>query len=347
MEKILCPSCGASLPLTTATPFLTCEYCDTAVPNAYYDEDSAKAAAVPTLEETCVAELLEMGRSEKLAETDETCFGEPLFIADTTRDALEIPQTENVYLLYDRFSIFGNVKEGFALAETGLYYMHDGETGRRSWEAFVTGAISGTEPAGLFQDGSLSVGTSLTFPLSGDADARLARFVVDFHNHMYQKHTGDAAPAAWKLVSAEAAAAASVPSAHVQQDDGPSLAQTVIGAAATLLTGGSILNQTRTAVTNRYPQQHARPAMPQIIRQNAPAKPAHPRPVSRPATAKPLHRPHTQTARPGMERPGTSRPAVNRPAAAPTNRPVGRPGPDRPGMGRPGGTGRPGGRGRR
>lgn len=344
MEKIICSSCGATMTPNTTSPFLTCEYCDTTVPNAYYDEASAKAAAEPTLEETCVAALVEMGQSEKLAETDETCFGTPLYIAETARAALEIPDSENVYLLFDRFSILGSFKEGFALADSGMYYKYDGDAGHRSWEAFITGAIACTEPSGLFQDGTLTVGTSLTFGVSGDADTRLARFVIDFHNHVYQKHTGDAAPAAWCVRSAEAAAATTVTQ---QVDDGPSLGQTLLGAAATLLTGGTLLSRAKTNAASRHPQLHTRPTAPRVIGRTTPVKPAHP-PVVRPSTAKPLRKPHMQQpARPGMGAPGSMGRPGNRPDAS---RPNSRGMNDRPGMGGPGGRGGmggPGGRGRR
>ncbi len=334
MEKIICSSCGAPLTPNSTQPFLTCEYCDTTVPNAYYDEASAKAAAVPSLDEMCVAELIEMGRSEKLAETDETCFGTPLFISDTARAALNIPQSETVYLLYDRFSILGNLKEGFALTNSGLHYLHDADAGRRSWETFVTGAVSCVEPAGLFQDGTLTLGASLTFTVAGDADARLARFVVDFHNHVYQKHTGHAAPASWTVRSAE-----SVQRTQASQTSSPSLGQALLGTAATLLTGGSLLSRVGTNASARHPQMHTRPAAPRVIHHSHPVKPAHPS-VVRPATAKPLRKPHMQ---PGMNRPDSR---ANEHGMGPHSR---------GGMGRPGGhgpggrssMGGPGGRGRR
>ena len=36
MEKLICPACGAPLTPDSTQPFLTCEYCDTAVENKYY-----------------------------------------------------------------------------------------------------------------------------------------------------------------------------------------------------------------------------------------------------------------------------------------------------------------------
>ena len=36
MEKLICTACGAPLTPDTASPFLTCEYCDTAIENKYY-----------------------------------------------------------------------------------------------------------------------------------------------------------------------------------------------------------------------------------------------------------------------------------------------------------------------
>ena len=36
MEKLICTACGAPLAPDTSKPFLTCEYCDTAIENKYY-----------------------------------------------------------------------------------------------------------------------------------------------------------------------------------------------------------------------------------------------------------------------------------------------------------------------
>lgn len=352
MEKIICASCGATMTPNNTQPFLTCEYCDTTVPNAYYSE-SAAAAAIPaqvTLNESCVKTLLEMGRDEKLASVDENCFGEPLLIADVIRAELEIPQEEQAYLLYDRFSLLGSFKEGFALTDTGMYYKYDGETGRRSWEAFITAPISGVGQSGLFQDGALQVGTGLTFGVANDDDSRIARFVVDLHNRLYLRQTGSNAPASWRFRSAEVSR--TIPGASVSR---PSTAQTLIGAAASLLLGSSLTGA-------RHPQLHTRPANPLVIGRKpvAPQKPA-PRPATvRPTGAKPLRKPHHQTAAPAahrplgqatMNRPEPNRPAANRPIGRTmdrpaANRPAGRT-MDRPSPNRSAGPNRPGGRGRR
>ena len=100
MEKIICASCGATMTPNSTQPFLTCEYCDTTVPNAYYNESAAKAAAEPTLADICLQTLRDMGADAKLSQQDANAFGNPLYIAETSRAALNIPDSENVYLLY-------------------------------------------------------------------------------------------------------------------------------------------------------------------------------------------------------------------------------------------------------
>jgi len=60
MEKLICTACGAPLTPDTASPFLTCEYCDTSTPNPYYSEEAAEKAVQPSLEERCIGKLLEM-----------------------------------------------------------------------------------------------------------------------------------------------------------------------------------------------------------------------------------------------------------------------------------------------
>ena len=121
MEKIICASCGATLTPNTTQAFLTCEYCDTTVPNAYYHESDAKAAAEPTLEEICVKALLEMGENEQLADADESCFGNPVPSSRSAREAMGIPEEDKVYLLLDHLTILGSIKEGFALTDSSIF----------------------------------------------------------------------------------------------------------------------------------------------------------------------------------------------------------------------------------
>lgn len=349
MEKILCPGCCAPLTPNSAQPFFTCEYCGTTTPNTWYDAATAKAAAEPTLDEECVATLRQMGQDEKLASVDEGCFGTPLDLAEDVRTALEVPQQENVYLLYERYSLLGGLTEGFVLADTGMYYLNDGETGRRSWESFVTGAISGTEDPGIFANGTLSIGTGLTFAVASSDDARIARFVIDLHNRLYTAHTGQNAPASWRFATQEETLSAT--DADSSRSSTSSVAKTVLGAAATLLAGGSILSGARrTTNTILHPQRHTRPVVQPVIptqpARRAPVRPSmnlrpgasHPGTISRPATGRPA-----MPARPSTN----ARPALNR--TGPNSRPgmSDRPGGRSPGGRGPGGHSGPGGRGRR
>jgi len=48
MEKLICSSCGATLTPNNTQPFLTCEYCETTVPNAHYEQGAG--SAVPTVD---------------------------------------------------------------------------------------------------------------------------------------------------------------------------------------------------------------------------------------------------------------------------------------------------------
>lgn len=50
MEKLVCSACGAPLTPNTDQPYLTCEYCDTAVPNAFYREPVPAAQPAPAAE---------------------------------------------------------------------------------------------------------------------------------------------------------------------------------------------------------------------------------------------------------------------------------------------------------
>ena len=65
MEKLVCTSCGATITPNTTEPFLTCEYCDSSITNAFYVEPAPKPAneekpqdspAAQTVQETSVEE---------------------------------------------------------------------------------------------------------------------------------------------------------------------------------------------------------------------------------------------------------------------------------------------------
>lgn len=331
MNKMLCPGCCAPLSPNTIQAFLTCEYCGTAVPNAYYEESDAKAAAEPTLAEICVKTLIEMGEREKLAELNESCFGNPLPSADSVRTALDIPDEAKVYLVMDHVNILGSIKEAYALTDSGLYYKCGDDEGSRSWDAFITSAISCIDRGSWREDGTLSIGTALTFSIDSDEDSRLARFLIDFHNHVYRLHTGEAAPAEWAITEYQAEEEeqndASILDAGLGSALGTAgLAGTVLSAARTLLTGSSSSQRTVRSTAHR----------PIVV----PPSP-RPAPSKYHMTKQELHRP-TQKAAPSLSRP------AQRPGGMQTSRPqhMDRPGGihgGRGGMGGPGGN--PGGRG--
>lgn len=318
VEKMICSSCGATLIPNTIQPALVCEYCDTAVANPYYVESDAIAAAQPTLPEMCVQTLVEMGRAENLADVDENCFGEPIQNADTARAAMKIPDGEKLYFLYDHQSLLGMVlgmlTEGIALTDNGLYYLCDGKAGSRSWEAFITGAISCVDRASWQDEGRLSIGTSLSVAVSSDTDSRLARFLIDFHNRVYHKHTGQTAPDSWSVTAGQA-----------QQEQ--VLAQTV----QTGTLAGTVLTAARSLLQRSAAQRHVvqRPTVMRTVKRPEPARhhvqrPEPPRSVRQ---QPPVHR--QQTERPG---------GMFRPSAGPGGR--GGMGGPRGGHGGPGGPGR-------
>lgn len=291
MEKMLCPSCGAALTPDTAKPALVCEYCDTPVPNPYYVESDAKAAAQPTLKEMCVAALLEMGKNARLADLDENCFGDPIQRDDTARAAMDIPDREKLYFFYNHESllgaVLGTVSEGLALTENGLYYLCGGKKGSLSWESFITGAIACEDRASWQQEGTLRIGSSISVGISSEADSQLARFLVDFHNRVYHQYTGQTAPASWAVT--EQAAEPRVNTGSVLT--GAGLAGTVLTAAKSLLQ--------RNAMQRHVVQ---RPAVNRVVRKPVPQR-RHMQQPARPAMTQPVHRQRPQEPG-GMFRPG-------------------------------------------
>ena len=297
MEKIICASCGATLTPNTTQAFLTCEYCDTTVPNAYYNESDAKAAAEPTLEEICVKALLEMGENEKLADADESCFGNPVPSSRSAREAMGIPEEDKVYLLLDHLTILGSIKEGFALTDSGLYYKHDGDEGSRSWEAFITGAISCRDRTSWQQEGTLSIGSTLSFSITTDAESRLARFLVDFHNHVYHQITGKTAPESWAVTDSSDVAAAADTTLLGDDQDGGSIVDTVASAARSLL-GGSLLGGSLLG--------GAALGSSVLKRGNTPSRPTIMQPIRKPAPSK-YHTPKAAAARAAKQQQRTDR----------------------------------------
>lgn len=282
MEKLICSSCGAAITPNTTQPILTCEYCDTSIPNAYYVESDAKAAAEPTLQELCIQTLIEMGENENLADVDANCFGNPIHSADTARAGMGIPDREKLYFLYDHLSLLGTVKEGFALTDGGLYFKCDGDEGSRSWEAFITGSIACEDRVSWQEAGTLAIGTSLKFSISSDADSRLAKFLIDFHNHVYHQYTGQIAPEAWSVVENGTTA---------QVAEAPSLADTVLSAARTLLGRAAVqrtittqrpvvLRTAKKTVAQKYHTRHVEPPRP--------ARPVAPQPMRQPRMERPM-----------------------------------------------------------
>lgn len=322
MEKMICSCCGAAIVPTIAQAFLTCEYCDTSVPNPYYDESAAEEAAKPTLEATCVAELLEMGAAQNLAKLDPDCFGSPINGIDIARAGLSISDADQVYFLYAHTILLLGFSDGLALTDSGLYYKSSGEAGRLPWDTFVTGAIACVDRTDA-QNGTLKIGSAIEIEVKSEKDSRLARFLVDFHNHVYHLHTGETAPTAWCV--AEPAVSA------VEEQDTSLLGGLLPGLGALLGTSSA----RRKTIIQRTPTMHptSRPTMPQDRRN-------HVQPP-RPLQTQPHHRsaPKAPTARPGIQhRPGMGGPGGQR-------------GPGGPGhSGRPGAMGGqrgPGGRGRR
>lgn len=336
MEKMLCPSCGAPIIPTVTQAFLTCEYCGSSVANPHYSEAAAAEAArsaKPDTKAICVKTLIEMGQSENLDSVDPDCFGNPIYQGDSARSALSIPDDEQLYFLYAHSILLLGFSEGIALTDGGLYYSCGGEKGSRSWDAFITGAISCADRVNK-QDGTLRIGSSITISVDSDRDSRLARFLVDFHNHAYHLCTGEAAPASWTVTEPRVTADAA--------DDDPSLLGTILPAVGALLGGSSLLRSTGGSRTvTMHPA--GRPTIFQDRREQAqPPRPLHTQPHHRPAQPvrhKPAHpapngRPIPRTpARPGLGL--STRPAPGRPG---TQRSPGmnRPGPQR-GPGKPGG----------
>lgn len=275
MEKMICPGCGAPIVPNNTQAFLVCEYCGTSAANPHYNESAAKEAATPSLDEACVATLIEMGRNENLANLDSDCFGTPLHGLDSIRMALTIPDAEQVYFVYAHSIILLGFSEGFALTDGGLYYKCDGGEGSKTWEAFITGAIACEDRGGRKQDGTLSIGTGLSIGVNSDKDSRLARFLVDFHNRMYQQHTGDTAPATWTVTSYDG---------HEAEENGsPSLLSTVLPVAGALL-GGNLVR--RNTIAKRSPAMHptGHPTVARDrINHQTPASPLHTQPHQRPA----------------------------------------------------------------
>ncbi len=326
MEKMICSCCSAAIVPNVTQTFLTCEYCDTSIPNPYYNEAAAAEASKPTLQESCIAALLEMGKNQNLSKLDPDCFGDPINGIDTARAGLSIPDAQKVYFLYAHTILLLAFSDGLALTDGGLYYKCDSGEGSLSWEAFITGAISCVDPADG-QDGMLRIGSTVEIAVKSDKDSRLARFLVDFHNHVYQLHTGESAPAAWAVTEPSASFA--------EEADSPSLLGTVLPAVGALLGGSAIRRQT---IARRAPAMHptSRPTVHQDRRDHVDP----PRPL------------HSQPRHPGgfggMNPPGRQPGGMGRPESSGRPGNPGRPGGmNRPGnMGRPGSSGRPG-KGRR
>ena len=311
MEKLICSSCGAAIVPNVTQAFLTCAYCDTSVDNPYYDASAAKEASKPTLDALCLQELIEMGQGQNLANLDADCFGTPIRGIDGPRAGLAVSDTHEIYFLYEHSVLLLGFMDGLALTDGGVYYACDSGKGRLPWDAFATSAISCVDKGD--ENGTLRIGSTVELPVKSDKDSQLARFLVDFHNHVYQLHTGEAAPAAWAVQEA---------AASVQEEEKGSLLGTILPAVGTLLTASAARKTIAQRTSTMRPTSH--PTAP-VDRRNqvTPPRPLHSQQHHRPA----------------------QRPGMGGPAMRPGN--PGRPGqPGRPGgMGRPGNPGRPGGPG--
>lgn len=232
MEKMTCSGCCAPLVPNTTTAFLTCEYCGTTVANPHYDAAAAEAAAAsarPDAAALALTALREMGESQNLCSIDADCFGDPIHGASSARIALSIPDGEQLYFLYDHTFLFVAFTDGLALTDTGLYYQCESGSGKLSWETFITGAIACTDEENG-QDGELRIGSFITLSVKDEKDSRLARFLVDFHNHVYHQFTGDAAPSGWCVTE---------PAAFTQPDEAPGIGSVLGGLGAML--GASVV----------------------------------------------------------------------------------------------------------
>lgn len=350
METMTCACCSAKLVPTTLTPFLTCEYCDTSIPNPHYDEAAAAAAtaeaAKPDAAALALASLKEMGAAQNLAGLDRSCFGDPINAIDAARAGLSIPDDEQVYFLYEHTFLFVAFSDGLALTDGGVYYSCDSGKGSLSWEAFVTGSISCVDEADDV-DGTLKIGSGVELAVKDEKDSRLARFLVDFHNHVYHQYTGETAPASWAVTEPAASAAVST------QAEGGSLLGSVLPGIGALV-GSAILGtgttrRTPTARTSsilRTPTVHptSRPTVQRDRREHV----TPPRPLNVPNHQRPTGRPggiggFGGQRSPGGNRPMTSRPTTSRPGGV--SRPAGSQ-PDRmSGQRKPGSGSRPGGMG--
>lgn len=314
MEKLICSCCGAAIVPNITKAFLTCEYCDTSTPNPHYSEAAAAEAAKPSLKETCIQKLLEMGRAQNLTDIDADCFGEPINAIDVARSGLAISDAHQVYFLYEHTFLFLAFSDGLALTDGGLYYACDSGKGCLSWEAFITGAISCVDHTDA-QDGTLTIGSTITLPVKSEKDSRLARFLVDYHNHVYRLHTGETAPSAWAVTEPAAAVNSGA--------DSPSLLDVLLPAAGAMAAASG----RRRTVIQRTPGMHptSRPtAAPDRRSQLQPPRPLHSQPHHRPAPGRSGGHPGNP-GRPGMG--GLGRPGMGGPGG-------------RPGMGGPGGRGR-------
>lgn len=306
METMICESCGATITPAPSQPCLMCEYCGTVVNNPHYD--GSASAPEQDLDAQCVMLLVQQGASAGLPEG---VFGAPLANAYAAREALNVPQTEQVYFVFAHGTIWRSFSEGFALCDTGLYYLSDGDSGKRTWEGFATGEISGRPYGGWGQTGSLRVG-ALTFLLDSNDDNDAAEFLVDFHHSCYRLFTGKTAPAAWRL-------------SDEQPDEQPAAAGSVSKAIATAAVANTVLSAARTLLGG---QTHRRTIIPRTTMQHPAARQGARRPPQPPRpTPRMMQRP-AAPARPAM--PGRHQPRSGRPG----------------GMGRPGSMGRMGGPGR-
>lgn len=262
MEKLLCASCGATLNPDVNEPFITCEYCDTAVANPHYNGKAAPAAV--SVDEQCIAALTEMGETAKLPDG---VFGAPLDGAYAAREALAIPATERVYFAYMHSTIWRTFSEGFALCDTGAYLSDGGDVIKRTWEAFATTELSGTPCGGWGDEGSLTV-CGCAFPVNSKDDNEAATFLTDFHHRVYRLITGKAAPADW--IFAEKAVETTIPSL------GKTLTSATLVSTAHNMAQDLLARATRPTVQHPAARQGARrPALTQ-------RPPAHRRPAPQP-----------------------------------------------------------------
>ena len=122
MKLMKCPACGASIQNQVTSRVVVCEYCDS---QFVLDEDMAEAvieagAADEYAEYYAQWESMAAFAADACADFLEEMGDDCVSVSKKIYDGLGIDPDEEVYLIHDD-SMLGRGKNGFAIAETGLY----------------------------------------------------------------------------------------------------------------------------------------------------------------------------------------------------------------------------------